>query len=185
MTFKPFVLQGRFIVNSAQFLCFFYPSNVFTKALKDHSIRFTLHFPQAFSAPASQAMVHPAHHWAFQETISKRNWNTKNYWEILFFITLKCTLKLLFLFLSPPSPTTAQTGKYENQPFKYEPFSSDTSKQVFSFMDANLQESFPSSTQRTQDQDLCNVHISPDVTKPQWRETMSLKIPLQGLQAVP
>lgn len=104
--------------------------------------------------------------------------------KFFFFCTLKCTSKLFFLFLSPPSPTTAQTGNDENQPFKYEPFSSDTSKQVFSFMDANLQESFPSSIQRTQDQDRCNVH-SPDVTKPQRRETTSLKIPLQGLQADP
>lgn len=37
---------------------FFIFKKVFTKALKDHSIGLTLQFPQAFSVPASQAMVH-------------------------------------------------------------------------------------------------------------------------------
>lgn len=54
--------------------------------------------PRHFS-PSFPSNGPSTHHWAFQETISNRNWNT-NIWEILFFITLKCTLRSNYFFSS-------------------------------------------------------------------------------------
>lgn len=120
MAFKPFVLQRCFIVNSAQFLCFFF---VLEMCSLKHS-KTTPSDSHCTSPRHSQSQLPKP--WsiytslAFQETISKRNWNTKIYWEVLIFHYYK--IKPPILFLSLPSPTTAQAGN-ENQPSKYELFS--------------------------------------------------------------